>query len=455
MTDFIRINSGLAIVAALFCGVVLVLSFVGILMKRAGVSLKPLAWFAGFMGFILLPQLIGHAINAYMAERMERLAPEPEPLSNGAVKPSAVISNLAANLDYSDPEKLFASKSAGVIAVDGRSVASGLLHGAKDPKFFLLPDGSTLLIGRFPTLAAAQNAVQQFLREARLTDRVRADGNGGYSGQRNPNDQVYVRAYDELFTVWSGPSDAAIEELQLAAGFTRAGVTAQAHGGQRGGIGHKDFIDAALGHITSTMSGVALVVGVLAVYLLIVAAYFFKGIAWATRATPLAGTNPAAAYELREKLKAINKIDVPFKIEDGKTAQELIANWRYADAKWIDHARVHGMRRLHRIVLALDEQSKKVRATDYQTAYDWSAGGAGARLNWQFQTGVVLFQYEHQRVFGLQLDSQGGFRPALSYAYTFNLQEMKEPLKQAVVQSGWTWQPVAWLAPSWLRWLTE
>lgn len=76
-------------------------------------------------------------------------------------------------------------------------------------------------------------------------------------------------------------------------------------------------------------------------------------------------------------------------------------------------------------------------------------------MNCEIQTGGVFFQHEHQRLFGLQLDAQGRFMPALSYAYTFNLQEMKEPLKQAVVQSGWTWRPVAWNAPSWLRGLTE
>lgn len=158
---------------------------------------------------------------------------------------------------------------------------------------------------------------------------------------------------------------------------------------------------------------------------------------------------------MREHLLSINSLDVPFGIETGRNDREIVATWRYADAKWIDHARAHGMRRIHRIVLELDEATRKARATDFATSYDWSAGRGGAGLNWKFMTGIVFFQYEHQRVFGLQLDHQGRFKPALSYSYTFNLQEMKAPLINAVTKSGWTWQPVASNAPGWLKWLTE
>ena len=40
-------------------------------------------------------------------------------------------------------------------------------------------------------------------------------------------------------------------------------------------------------------------------------------------------------------------------------------------------------------------------------------------------------------------------------AYTFNLQEMKSPLVDAVTRAGWDWRPTVWQGPAWLRWLTE
>jgi len=108
-----------------------------------------------------------------------------------------------------------------------------------------------------------------------------------------------------------------------------------------------------------------------------------------------------------------------------------------------------------RIRMVLDEANHTVRATDYVASFDWSAGRGGANLEWKTGFGIVFFQYEHQRVFGLRLDDQGRFKPELGYAYTFNLQEMKSPLIEAVTRAGWNWRPTVWQGPTWLRWLTE
>ena len=43
----------------------------------------------------------------------------------------------------------------------------------------------------------------------------------------------------------------------------------------------------------------------------------------------------------------------------------------------------------------------------------------------------------------------------LTAASTFNLQELKGPIIQAVTAAGWVWQPVVWNAPAPFRWLTE
>ena len=169
----------------------------------------------------------------------------------------------------------------------------------------------------------------------------------------------------------------------------------------------------------------------------------------------MSGVSAVTATELATRLEAINTLDVPFRIERGASANEFFATWRYADAKWVDLARAHGLRRTFRIRLMLDEAAHTVRATDYAAGYDWSAGGDGARVEWQAMLGIVFFQTEQQRVFGLQLDEQGRFKPELSYSYKFNLDEMKSPLLTAVTRAGWNWRPTVWQGPSWLRWLTE
>jgi hypothetical protein len=441
-------NTGLLIVVALLVGAGIVLSFVGLLMKRVGASLKPLYWFAGFMALIVLPQLAGHLINA----RMRSQAPTVTGSSKETTESHVDQENQARDLDYSNAQEFFGKRSPGLLVVDGRAAASGLLHLADNPKFFVLPGGETLLIGRFQDANQANRAVTQFWQESRLAGRARTDAEGGIIVERGPSDFVYARAYGNVFTAWSGPSPDAIEQLQIA-----TGVQTSSHSGfqNSGQVPKAEWLDDVLWRAGSSWTGLAIIVAVSAGYLLFIAAYFFKGIAWATRVDAKPVAHAVSAPALRERLLAVNVLDAPFRVEPGTNDNELIATWRYADAKWIDHARAHGMRRLHRIVLNLDEPRRKVRATDFATSFDWSAGQSGAALNWKFMTGVVLFQYEHQRVFGLQIDERGQFKPALSHSYTFDLQEMKSPLAAAVTQSGWIWQPVAWQSPHWLRWLTE
>ena len=128
---------------------------------------------------------------------------------------------------------------------------------------------------------------------------------------------------------------------------------------------------------------------------------------------------------------------------------------RYADAQWLDIMRAHKMRRTHKLVLALDEHSHTARVLEYWSAFDASAGPNDLRLNWTAARGMQFFEFEHRRVFGVQLDASGKPTGELSKAYTFNLQELKQPIIKAVTASGWIWQPVMWNAPDSLRWLTE
>jgi hypothetical protein len=66
------------------------------------------------------------------------------------------------------------------------------------------------------------------------------------------------------------------------------------------------------------------------------------------------------------------------------------------------------------------------------------------------------FEVRQGRVFGLQVDDDGTLSSRASYAYRFNLQEMKSPLMEAVTRAGWVWRPVLWGgAPSWMKCLTE
>ena len=62
------------------------------------------------------------------------------------------------------------------------------------------------------------------------------------------------------------------------------------------------------------------------------------------------------------RLLALNEQNIPFAISRGKRDNEIVVDWRYADAKWLDLMRLHGMSRGYRLVLRLDEGAHNVRS---------------------------------------------------------------------------------------------
>jgi len=196
-----------------------------------------------------------------------------------------------------------------------------------------------------------------------------------------------------------------------------------------------------------------LIASVLAL-VVIASLWFFRGAAWAATVAAREGVLPRPSDALRQQLLGVGELDVPLDVREQSDGR-IAVTWRFADAKWVDLARAHGMRRTHRILLELDERSRTVYPTEQQSRLDWSAGANGGGVEWSTMMGIVFFQLEHQRVFGLQLDERGRFVPKLSYAYTFNLQEMKAPLISAVTEAGWQWRPTLWQGPAWMRWLTH
>lgn len=436
MLQLIRSNPGVLISLILLGGGAFVCTLLGFIMTRSGASLRPIFWFAGLFALIVVPQLIGHFYLAFHVNKTE--TPRTAALEQIAAAPDS-------DTRAADAQSLFGPDADPQLIVDARSMFGDVFATAELAQFASLPGGETVLLARFKNYSTAEKAWVNYLRVSGLNQ---LDGQGdsqrGYAVTRPVGDRAYVLHFGSMLGVWTGKDDATIRQRLAASGFEiprrapLAGVSPQLRSG-----GAKSSIPVSL--------AAALIV----LNLFAVTVYFFKGAAWAGTTSARPGTAPAAATELATRLESINALDVPLRIERGAQPKEFYATWRYADAKWIDLARARGMKRTFRIRLVLDEKNGTVRATDYIASYDWSAGRGGANLEWKAGIGIVFFQYERQRVLGLQLDEQGPFKPELSYAYTFNLQEMKSPLVTAVTQAGWNWRPTVWQGPTWLRWLTE
>lgn len=170
---------------------------------------------------------------------------------------------------------------------------------------------------------------------------------------------------------------------------------------------------------------------------------FGRVASWADQVPAVPGIEPVLAETLMRRLLGINEQNVPYTMSRGRHRNEIVVDWRYADAKWFDLMRVHGMSKGYRLVLRFDQGAHNVRAQDRYASFDWSAGRGLdlLSLNWKVSLGITFYEYRHERVFGLQFrDGKPTFD--LSYAYTFNLNELKQPMIEIIRHSGWNFRPV-------------
>jgi|GEM_PF-4108667 len=196
-------------------------------------------------------------------------------------------------------------------------------------------------------------------------------------------------------------------------------------------------------------STVAAVIGGVLVYTVFVAWVFVRLSTWAASSRPVAGVEPLPAEALRDRLLDIARQDVPFTVRQGDRPDELIAEWRYADATWLDQMSAHKLKRLIRYRLRLDPAHRIVRVLEYRTAFDATAGFGGASLSYEAQRGITFFEVQHNTLLGLQMKN-GRITPEVSYSWHFSVDELRNPLIQTVTGGGWTWRQVMLDAP----WLT-
>lgn len=448
MLPLLRANVGLSISFALLGAGLLVCTLVGFIMSRSGASLRPIYWFAGFFALVVIPQTLGHFYKALHTAKTE--APRAAALRQLAAPAKDSTDAVGRSMDA---KSLFGPDVDPQLISDVRAAYGDVFAEADFAQFAVLPNGDTALLARFKTGSSAEKAWVHYLRLAGLQAIGKGDSHRGYAVTRPVGDRVYALPFGTMLGVWTGADDARVRARMLAGGFE---IPSRAPLGGADASNPKQSRDAA-----SVLSQprnpfrIALISFGIAVYSLLVIAYFFKGSAWSGTYRAKPGVPPLTARELAARLETINQFDVPFQVERGSQPNEFFATWRYADAKWIDLARVRNMKRTFRIRMLLDETAHTIRATDYVASYDGSVGRGGANLEWKAGMGLILFQREHQRVFGLQLDEQGRLKPDLSYAYTFHLDELKSPLMETVSHAGWDWRPTVWQGPRWLRWLTE
>lgn len=437
MPALLEAHPALLVMALLVAIATLVLTILGVAMYRRGASLRPIIWFAVFFGLIVGPQAAYHgAVAAGWIGEIPTWTPAAD-LPRDADTPLAATVNEEAfandGTSFRDPKRVFGPDVDLDLVRDARLMLGRFLRDSQIALHASFGTGETILVTRVATPADARLSRDLWLNTNGL-ERVRTDV---ATLQRPNGDWIRVAVAGNTLFSWTGPDVATLDRRLAATDAVRIGPAAPAPGAPA----------------TPAPPPMPWVLGGALLNGLLVVLWFFKGLTWATEATP-AGAMALPASALQQRLLSLDAEDVPFSVTPGPGDGEVQATWRWADARWMDLARARGVRRTHRFVLAFDEAAHVVRVREYWSAWDWSAGRGGADVQWQAARGVTFFQVEHETVLGAQLDERGLPTGALATSWSFDLDEMREPLRATVLGAGWTWRPVAWDAPRALRWLT-
>jgi hypothetical protein len=181
------------------------------------------------------------------------------------------------------------------------------------------------------------------------------------------------------------------------------------------------------------------------VYMVICTFALFRGGPWAARIPPPAWIAPVPAEEMRARILGINDLDLPFRVREAKRGY-LIAEWRLADARWTTVLEQAGLSIAHSVKMKLDPGRSRVKAVDISKTIRWSRGAPGLSWSFSFFRGINFGGFEKGAAYGL-LYKDGGWTFDRAYRYSYNLNEMKQPLVAAVVTGGWTYQPVITFIP--------
>ena len=153
---------------------------------------------------------------------------------------------------------------------------------------------------------------------------------------------------------------------------------------------------------------------------------------------PAAGVPAVSADQLRQRLLAINRPTAPYTIGDGAAdGIDVVAEWRIVDAQWYEIFAKAGLKKTFRILMNFDAEKHEVRAQDRELEVSWSAGVPTLSLQ------ASAFRGQKQEIsFGTAYAFTEELRPGVVYNYRFNTKELKQPIQDAVVASGWTYRGV-------------
>lgn len=186
------------------------------------------------------------------------------------------------------------------------------------------------------------------------------------------------------------------------------------------------------------IAGVALVAVIGAVWAMVWGMGWFEYLGGRKKSRTAAFLNKD---ELKQKLLALNSPELPYRLEAGKES-DLYLVWNIVAANWYGLFSKERLKETYRAFIVLDENRRSVRYYEELGRVEWSAGAQGLvpRVAYEssFFKGRILFQWSWGAGYGIKSDGT----PGKVYEYKFDIRKLRDPTKQAVLESGWEYVPV-------------
>jgi hypothetical protein len=296
LAAILKANPGLMIMLPLLIGAACVLALVGLFMLRAGVSLRPIVWFAVFFGLVVLPEAVGHLLMA------RRPAPAAPSAPAAGIQPPAAVTALPVDGGrFADPRALYGSDADPQLVQDARPVFREFLEVASHAELAIFPTGSTMVVATFTTGEDARAAAAGYIRFFGIPVTEVEPGREWHGPRPTVNDRAALRVSRPVLIVWTAPDAAQLSDRQRA---TTAALPAAAP------LYYFDR-DGALRRLFRPL-GVKLA-GIL-VLLAVVVLWYFEGATWASSTPPVAGIAPVSAAVLRARILAGPAAGAPFEV---------------------------------------------------------------------------------------------------------------------------------------------
>jgi hypothetical protein len=154
---------------------------------------------------------------------------------------------------------------------------------------------------------------------------------------------------------------------------------------------------------------------------------------------PDSAVAPRSPAEVRAALLAVNGPDVPYAVREAPADDpaDLVAEWRIEEPAWRTFFVRTQVTSTLRTRMRLVPDDREVRAVDEQWEVTWVGDVprlATSRAYSRGQVSAVSKQWAYER-------GDDGRRHRTE-VFRFDPAEMKDPLREAVLGSGWTWRGV-------------